>query len=76
MKSYAYLFSYTFMLLIAISLSKTNRRHICGALIFDGGGGHSMRCVWQSRRGGDTSLCGRTFDNGFDLLVAAGFASC
>lgn len=65
-----------FYVVDAISLSEINRRRICGALVFDGGGGHSMRCVWQSRRGGDTSLCGRTFDYGFDLLVAAGFASC
>ena len=48
-------------------------RHFCGTLLSDGGSGNPLCCVWKSRRGGDTSLCGSAFDYGLDLLVEARF---
>ena len=46
-------------------------RHFCSTLLPDGGSGNPLCRVWESRRGGDTSLCGCAFDYGVDLLVEA-----
>ena len=48
-------------------------RHFCSTLLSDGGSSNPLRCVWESRRGGDTSLCGSAFDYGLDLLVETRF---